>query len=330
MSITFARKLGERLDYYHPSLGVFSVTVVGIEGNRVKLQNSIPGELRVLRGELVDANGGAFEQRRDQGQGQSLEPASPSYVCTAPHYGTTLPMVAVTHVVLVTDSDRHKLQTMSPDDFPSMPAVSGHAWEIPTRGLKAALRVRYATDETSVTYAMGAVALQVSGGQRYAVATDGRKMAVQELGPAVGDDRVTLLPNNSARQLISMLGDVGTASLEDNGNQLAVAAEGLQFVTSLIEGRFPNWRKFIPETEATEITLPAEALAAVTGSAAIAATVESRAVTYKFADGMLAATAASRDGIGLTQGDHWGLIRSSIHLQRIVCPCETRSIDSEA
>lgn len=205
--------------------------------------------------------------------------------------------VGGTHVTLATERDRHKLQGASVADFPALPHVAGHPWEIAARGLKAALRVRFAADDESVRYAMNAVAFIVGDGQRVAVSTDGRRLACLPLGDCPGDERRVLLPDSSARLLSSLLPEEGIASIEDNGNQLAVTVGDLQFVSSLIEGRFPDYKKVRPADCRVEVTLAVEALRSVSRSAAIATNEESRGVTYTLAAGMLTASATAA-GIG--------------------------------
>ena len=137
------------------------------------------------------------------------------------------------------------MPTIDAGDFPAPDSVSGHAWELPCRALKAAMRVRYAAED-STRYAMNSVNFQTIEGQRYAVACNGRMLAVQELGETTGEDRRALLPESSSRILANLLPDEGTASVEDDGNRIAVSCEGLDFTSGQMEGRYPEWKKIVP------------------------------------------------------------------------------------
>lgn len=181
-----------------------------------------------------------------------------------------------------------KMPTIDVGDFPAPDAVTGHPWEIPCRALKAALRVRYAAEE-STRFAMNSVAFQAISGQRYAVACNGRMLAVQELGETTGEDRISLLPEQSARVLANLLPDEGTASIEDNGNRIAVACEGLEFIAAQLDGRYPDWKKIVPSNLPINVELPAATLVAVTREAAAAVSEDSRGVQYTFNDGELLA-----------------------------------------
>lgn len=184
------------------------------------------------------------------------------------------------------------MPTIDAGDFPAPDSVSGHSWELPCRALKAALRVRYAAEESS-RYALNTVAFQTISGQRYAVACDGRMLAVQELGETTGEDRRALLPESSSRILASLLPDEGMAGIEDDGNRIAVSCEGLDFTSSQMEGRYPEWKKIVPTDLPIRVEIAAATLVAVTREAATAVSEESRGVEYTFDDGELTAKSSS-------------------------------------
>lgn len=184
------------------------------------------------------------------------------------------------------------MPTIDADDFPAPDSVSGHAWELPCRALKAAMRVRYAAEDSS-RYAMNSVNFQTIAGQRYAVACNGRMLAVQELGETTGEDRRALLPESSSRILANLLPDDGTASVEDDGNRIAVSCEGLDFTSGQMEGRYPEWKKIVPTDLPIRVEIAAASLVAVTREAATAASEDSRGVEYTLHDGELIARSSS-------------------------------------
>lgn len=198
-------------------------------------------------------------------------------------------------VVLRSESQTWKLQTMAADEFPGEQLVSGAAWEIPERALKAALRVRKAAGMESARYVLNGVAFQVLDGQRFAVSTNGRCMICQELGPAAGDERIPILPAKAAAILANLLDDAGEASVEDDTRRMAVATGSVKFTASLLEGRYPAWRKASQLAIVAEATLSVEEFASVVRSASVTTNEERCGVDFNLADGELTLSSSAVD-----------------------------------
>lgn len=86
--LVVSRKIGERVDFYHPALGRFPVEVRRVAGNRVTLAIDAPREVLVLRGELNDAADEIHGAGTETPEGRDAPPAPPlrMFHCSAVGY----------------------------------------------------------------------------------------------------------------------------------------------------------------------------------------------------------------------------------------------------
>lgn len=151
------------------------------------------------------------------------------------------------------------LPTVRPDEFPSLDTFSGENgyYSISAQELVAVVRrTVFATDAPSSRYQFSGVLFEVDGNMLYGVATDGRRMAIQE---------TTLTRNGSPEE-------AGSVILQQKGLQLLAkicgdAKDGEEVAFTFersnvtfrcghatccirqLEGRFPKWRDAVPSTK---------------------------------------------------------------------------------
>ncbi len=130
---------------------------------------------------------------------------------------------------------------------------------------RAAKATTYATDSESSRYALGAVLIEVTGGNPTWVATDGRRLACveTETDQAV-DDRQTLVPRRVLDIVAGMATGDGSVQVEANAKDVVFTLDGTTVTGRLVEGRFPRWRDVVgePDGQATVLEV-AELLASV-------------------------------------------------------------------
>jgi DNA polymerase-3 subunit beta len=149
----------------------------------------------------------------------------------------------------------------------------------------------YATDNDSSRYALGAVLIEVLGGDCSFVATDGRRLShvAVEHDQAV-DDGTALVPARVLASLASVAarGD-DAVQLEASEHELVATLPGCVVTARQIAGRFPRWRDVLPKDRAGAIeTVVARGdLLAATRAAAIVTSEQSKGVDFTFsADGV--------------------------------------------
>jgi DNA polymerase-3 subunit beta len=87
------------------------------------------------------------------------------------------------------------------------------------------------------------------------VATDGHRLAKSEISSKTGIDEVSqsILPRKAVVELMRFLQEEQTARVQINPNHARVNGSGWVFTTKLIDGRFPDYQKVIPDSLATHL-----------------------------------------------------------------------------
>ena len=165
------------------------------------------------------------------------------------------------------------LPTESPLEYPTWePAELAPVCRLPADQFARAARATvYATDTESSRYALGAVLIEVSGGNPTWVATDGRRLACveTETDQAV-DDRQVLVPARVMQIAAGMATGDGSVQVEANAKEVRFELDGTTITGRLIDGRFPRWRDVVGEVAGEPSVLDvAELLSAVKGSAIV-------------------------------------------------------------
>ena len=108
--------------------------------------------------------------------------------------------------------------------------------------------------QQDVRYYLNGLLLEVENGVLRVVATDGHRLALNEMTIACTDPTEKenilsiILPYKAVIELLRLLHDPEkTAVLSIGHHHLRVLAEDFTFTTKLIEGRYPNYQRVIPK-----------------------------------------------------------------------------------
>jgi DNA polymerase-3 subunit beta len=146
---------------------------------------------------------------------------------------------------------------MVADDFPVMPAISeGKTWSIGGLVLKKGLQqVVFAASNDETRPVLTGVLLQTSAGKLYMAATDSYRLAEKQLG-ANKETIQLLIPASAMQDLLRVIGDSdATVKVTHDDLQVLFQIGDVELVTRLVEGKYPDYKKLIPETFTTSATL---------------------------------------------------------------------------
>lgn len=158
--------------------------------------------------------------------------------------------------------------------------------------------VEYATDKESSRYALGAVLIDVSGGNPTFVATDGRRLsAVQTETDQAVDDSTTLVPVHAMRLAASLAerGE-GSVQIEATKGEVVFTLDSAVVTARLVDGRFPTWRDVFPEPTAEPHAVDRGELLAATRAAAVVASEQSKGVLYDWGTSLTLSAKSSEYG----------------------------------
>src|SRR5438477_2461603 len=166
---------------------------------------------------------------------------------------------------------RFTLQTLPADDFPLVQEAAdfGPMFSVPQKTLKHLInQVHFAMAVHDIRYYLNGILFVAEGKSLTLVATDGHRLALAQatLDIEIPKQEV-ILPRKTVLELQRLLKDDKDASdgpieMQFAGNQAKFAFEGMEFVTKLVEGKFPDYNRVIPKNHKNTVTLGRQPLLA--------------------------------------------------------------------
>lgn len=170
-------------------------------------------------------------------------------------------------LILKGGKSRFTLQTLPAEDFPLVQEAAnfGPAFSVPQKTLKDLLnQVSFAMAVHDIRYYLNGILFVAEGKQLSLVATDGHRLAFSSatLDVEVPKQEV-ILPRKTVLEMQRLLSDKeGAIEMQFAGNQAKFSFEGMEFVTKLVEGKFPDYNRVIPKNHKNIITLGRQPLLA--------------------------------------------------------------------
>jgi DNA polymerase III subunit beta len=147
-------------------------------------------------------------------------------------------------LILKGGKSKFTLQTLPAEDFPLVQEAAsfGPVFSVPQKTLKTLLgQVSFAS----------------------LVATDGHRLAYTSatLDVEVPTKQEVILPRKTVLELQRLLSDAeGAIEMQFANNQAKFSFDGMEFVTKLVEGKFPDYNRVIPKGHRNNLTLGRQAL----------------------------------------------------------------------
>ncbi len=155
---------------------------------------------------------------------------------------------------------------VSAEDYPVMPAITeGQSWNIPGKLLKQALQqVIIAASSDEARPVLTGVYWHTHDGKLHMVATDSYRLAEKSL-INMKQDIDLLIPASALNDLLRIIGDYEEEVIVTHDDQQVLFKVGdVELVTRLIEGKYPDYRKLIPRTFASDAVLKRAELTNIT------------------------------------------------------------------
>jgi DNA polymerase-3 subunit beta len=163
-------------------------------------------------------------------------------------------------LILKGGKSRFTLQSMPAEDFPLVQesASFGPTFSVPQKTLKSLLgQVSFAMAVHDIRYYLNGILFVAEGKQLSLVATDGHRLAFASstLDVEVPKQEV-ILPRKTVLELQRLLSDKeGAIEMQFAANQAKFSFDGMEFVTKLVEGKFPDYNRVIPKNHKNIVTL---------------------------------------------------------------------------
>ncbi len=195
-------------------------------------------------------------------------------------------------LTLQAGKSRFTLQTLPAEDFPLVnEAVDfGPAFSVPQKTLRDLVnQVHFAMAVHDIRYYLNGILFIAEGQQLTLVATDGHRLALAQatLNNAVPKQEV-ILPRKTVLELQRLLRDEDTPiEMQFAGNQAKFSFSGMEFVTKLVEGKFPDYNRVIPKNHKNSVVMGRAPLLASLQRAAILTSEKFKGVRINIEPGTL-------------------------------------------
>ena len=167
-------------------------------------------------------------------------------------------------VILKGGKSRFTLQTLPAEDFPLVQEAPsfGPAFSVPQKVLKDPMsQVSFAMAVQDIRYYLNGILFVAEGNTLSLVATDGHRLAFASatLDVEVPKQEV-ILPRKTVLELQRLLSDASgdnqpVIEMQFASNQARFTFAGMEFVTKLVEGKFPDYNRVIPRNHPNHIVL---------------------------------------------------------------------------
>ncbi len=187
---------------------------------------------------------------------------------------------------------RFTLQTLPAEDFPLVnEAVDfGPGFSVPQKTLRGLInQVHFAMAVHDIRYYLNGILFVAEGKLLTLVATDGHRLALAQATLEVDmPKQEVILPRKTVLELQRLLKDEDTPiELRFAGNQAKFVFSGMEFVTKLVEGKFPDYNRVVPKNHKNAVVLGRAPLLSSLQRAAILTSEKFKAVRVNIEPGTL-------------------------------------------
>jgi len=195
-------------------------------------------------------------------------------------------------LILKGGKSRFTLQSLPAEDFPLLQEAAsfGPSFSVPQKTLKELLhQVSFAMAVHDIRYYLNGILFVAEGKQLSLVATDGHRLAFASATLDVEVPRQeVILPRKTVLEMQRLLSDKeGAIEMQFAGNQAKFTFDGMDFVTKLVEGKFPDYNRVIPKNHKNTITMGRTALLATLQRTAILTSEKFKGVRLNLEPGVL-------------------------------------------
>ena len=196
---------------------------------------------------------------------------------------------------------RFTLQTLPADDFPLVneSVDFGPVFAVPQKTLRQLInQVHFAMAVHDIRYYLNGILFIAEGTQLTLVATDGHRLALAQatLDSPVPNKQEVILPRKTVLELQRLLKDEATAiEMRFAHNQARFAFSGMEFVTKLVEGKFPDYNRVIPKNHRNAVVTGRAPLLGALQRAAILTSEKFKGVRMNIEPGLLRIAASNAE-----------------------------------
>jgi DNA polymerase-3 subunit beta len=202
-------------------------------------------------------------------------------------------------LVLAQGKSKFSLQTLAAEEFPTVSVADTYPAKVvlSQKALKNLLHlVHFSMAQQDIRYYLNGLLLVIDQDSLKAVATDGHRLAFSAVKSTeegvsinVGPDRQeVIIPRKAVLELQRLLTDTETpVTIEFAANQARFTFNQIELLSKLIEGKFPDYQRVIPNGHTKHVSMERELLLSSLQRAAILTTDKFKGVRLTLSSGCL-------------------------------------------
>lgn len=187
-----------------------------------------------------------------------------SYVALLTDEKVELSVVDGLNLAIVSSSSSTKIKCISADEFPLIPKIDkGQEFMVKVNELYESINetVFAASINTSRPVLSGVLLVNAVDGIKM-VATDSYRLAEKTLvlGKKIEGDLYCIVPSRTLMELAKIISKAQAKEVKVNisKNQALFSVDGIELISRLIEGKFPDYEKIVPKESKTKIEVSVE------------------------------------------------------------------------
>jgi DNA polymerase-3 subunit beta len=158
---------------------------------------------------------------------------------------------------------RFSLMTLPAAEFPTVENINAeHSLSVPQGKLAKLLdKTHFSMAQQDVRYYLNGLLLETAKEHLRAVATDGHRLALCEVGleqKGLPEQQV-IVPRKGVLELQRLLGGEDDLELVLGSNHVRIQLGAIRFTSKLIDGRFPEYERVIPQDTSNQLVADREA-----------------------------------------------------------------------
>jgi len=192
---------------------------------------------------------------------------------------------------------RFKIHGLSPDDFPTLPAVEdGRRVSIPFTDFRRMIaKILFAVSAEESRFQLNGALLKLKDGSMEMVATDGHRLALVEGGlESAGGEDAVLVPRKALQELQRLEGD-GKLEYHRGEHHLSFLLGRRELICRILEGTFPDYERVIAKDNDKQAFFNRKPLAEAVQRVALLTGDRARAVRLQFSPDQMVISAANPD-----------------------------------
>lgn len=146
---------------------------------------------------------------------------------------------------------KFSLTTLPAAEFPTVDDINaGHTVTVSQEVLSRLLeKTHFSMAQQDVRYYLNGLLLETGKNVLRAVATDGHRLALCEvdLDDKKAPEQQVIVPRKGVLELQRLMSGDGELKIELGSNHVRIQLEGIRFTSKLIDGRFPEYERVIPQ-----------------------------------------------------------------------------------